>query len=210
MDNVIGRKVRVKPLNEIPTYLHSYCKNFAGEIGVITGVSISPNEIEYRIDLGWATISAVIKYFDFIDEEENKNMAALKGYKSVAVIEFGSGCCKSTYHYAIYDDGTNYKPNDIVYVSGNATCPIASIKEIITPEEADLRFKKSITAEVICKIDKSAYENRVNNRKRAEDIKKKMDKMIKVMDENKKYEMYANENPELLKLLNEFKEVSEM
>lgn len=37
MDNVIGRKVRVKPLNEIPTYLHSYCKNFAGEIGVITG-----------------------------------------------------------------------------------------------------------------------------------------------------------------------------
>ena len=37
-----------------------------------------------------------------------------------------------------------------------------------------------------------------------------MDKMIKVMDENKKYEMYANENPELLKLLNEFKEVSGM
>lgn len=69
MDNVIGRKVRVKPLNEIPTYLHSYCKNFAGEIGVITGVSISPNEIEYRIDLGWETISTVTKYFDFIDEE---------------------------------------------------------------------------------------------------------------------------------------------
>ena len=66
MDNVIGRKVRVKPLNEIPTYLHSYCKNFAGEIGVITGVSISPNEIEYQIDLGGGTIIQAEKNFLFL------------------------------------------------------------------------------------------------------------------------------------------------
>lgn len=136
-------------------------------------------------------------------------MAALKGYKAVAVIEIGSGCCKSKYHYAIYDDGTDYKTGDIVYVSGNATLPISTIKEIITPEEATLRFKKSITAEVICKIDKTAYEKRVDNRKQAEKIKKEMDNMIKIMDETKKYEMYANENPELMKLLKQFKEVSD-
>ena len=179
-------------------------------MGVITGFNVSPNKIEYQIDFGEETIIATTKYFDFMDEEENKNMAVLKGYKSVAIIEFESGCCKWTYYYAMYDDGTNYKPNDIVYVSGNATCPIGSIKKIITPEEAASRFEKSITAEVICKVDKTAYEQRVNNRNRAEHIKKEMDKMIKVMDETKKYEMYASKNPALMGLLKEFKEVDGM
>lgn len=209
MDNVIGRKVRIKYLCELPEYLHTYVKNFAGEVGIITKVIITNEKEEtvYQIDLGDGTIiQAEEKFFIFIDEEENENMAALTGYKAVAVIE--KACYNQDYHFAIYEDGTDYKPGDMVKVSGGNG--FDTIKEIITPEEAHERFKKDITAEVICKIDTTAYDERVRKRKEAADIKKEMDKMIKVMDENKKYEMYANENPELLKLLNKFKEVSGM
>ena len=38
-----------------------------------------------------------------------------------------------------------------------------------------------------------------------DELKKEMDKMIKAMDESKKYEMYAEENPNLKEMLNEYK-----
>lgn len=136
-------------------------------------------------------------------EEENENMAALTGYTAVAVIE--QGCYNKDYHFAIYEDGTDYKPGDMVKVSGGNGFDV--IKEIITPEEAHERFKKNITAEVICKVDTTAYDERVRKRKEAADIKKEMDKVIKQMDENMKYKIYAEENPELKKMLEKYKEL---
>ena len=162
MDNVIGRKkVRIKYLCELPKYLHTYVKNFAGEVGIITKVIMTNGEETiYQIDLGGGVIiQAEEQFFIFIEEEESKNMAALTGYKAVAVIEQGTGCCKRDYHFAIYEDGTDYKPGDMVKVSNGNGFDV--IKEIITPEEAHERFKKNITAEIICKVDTTAFDERV-------------------------------------------------
>ncbi len=125
----------------------------------------------------------------------------LTGYSKVAVVKMGYG----TYHFAIYNDGFDYQPGDKVIVSGNDQ--IQKIDEIITPEEAAARYNKNITAEVICKVDISSYDIRVVKRKQAADIKKKMDAMIKQMDETNKYEMYAEQNPELKELLESYKEL---
>lgn len=125
----------------------------------------------------------------------------LAGFNKVAAIKQGYG----TYHFAIYDDGFDYKPGDTVIVSGNNQ--IQKIDEIITSEEAAERFNKNITAEVICKIDTSDYDKRVENRKQATDIKKKMDAIIQKMDEENKYKMYAMFNPELKELLDKYKEL---
>lgn len=205
MDNVIGRKVRIKYLCEFPEYLHTYVKSFAGEVGIVTKVIVADGEETiYQIDLGGgAIIQAEEKFFIYINEEENENMAALTGYKAVAVIK--QGCYNKDYHFAIYEDGTDYQPGDMVKVSGGNGFDV--IKEIITPEEAHERFKKNITAEVICKVDTTAYDERVRKRKEAADIKKEMDKVIKQMDERMKYEIYAEENPELKKMLEKYREL---
>lgn len=139
-----------------------------------------------------------------IDEEDNQ-MAKLTGYKQVAAIKQQYG----TYYYAIYDDGRKYYSGDKVLVSGVANGMVQKIEEIITPEEAAKRMgNKNITAEIISYVDTSAYEERVEKRKAAEKLKKCMDKLIKEMEENNKYEMYAERNPELKEMLETYKKLS--
>ena len=122
-------------------------------------------------------------------------MAKLTGYNKVAVIRIGFGA----YHFAIYDDGFDYQPGDVVFTSGNGD-RIGKIEEIITAEETANRFNKNITAEVICKIDTSAYDKRVENRQNANKIKKRMEAIIKKVDVANRYEIYV-ELKELEKFL---------
>lgn len=148
-----------------------------------------------------------------INESEDNNMAKLEGYYAVAVTEEGMGYNKRNYYYAIFDDGNIYKVGDQVIVSGSNN-DVLEIKDIITLEEAKEKGRKDITAEVICKVDTSAYDKRVEERKEkaerkkeADKIKKQMDKMITKMDQTKRYEMYARDNPELAEKLKAYKEL---
>lgn len=142
-----------------------------------------------------------------LNESEDNNMAKLEGYKAVAVTK--EGCYGKKYSYAVYDDGKVYVAGDKIVVSG-ANKGILTIEAILTPEECN----ENITAEVICKVDTSAYDKRVEERKEkaerkkeADKIKKQMDKMITEMDQTKRYEMYANDNPELAEKLKVYKEL---
>lgn len=142
-----------------------------------------------------------------LNESEDNNMAKLEGYKAVAVTK--EGCYEKKYFYTVYDDGKVYVAGDKIVVSG-ANKGILTIEAILTPEECD----KNITAEVICKVDTSAYDKRVEERKEkverkkeADKIKKQMDKMIAEMDQAKCYEMYASDNPELAEKLKAYKEL---
>ena len=128
-------------------------------------------------------------------------MSKLTGYKAVAVIK--QGYAYKHYHFAIYDDGIDYQPGDKVILSNSND--IWTINEIITPEEATARYNKNITAEVVCKVDTNSYDKRVQKRKAIEKLKRDMDKKIKEMDESKKYEMYAAENPDLKNMLEAYK-----
>lgn len=128
-------------------------------------------------------------------------MSKLTGYKAVAVIK--QGYAFKHYHFAIYDDGFDYQPGDKVILSNSND--IWTINEIITPEEATERYNKNITAEVVCKVDTNSYDKRVQKRKAIEKLKRDMDKKIKEMDESKKYEMYATENPDLKNMFEAYK-----
>lgn len=161
----------------------------------------------------------VTVYFDdgIIDEvhkghlieikSEDNNMAKLKGYKAVAEIK--EGYYKKKYYYAIYDDGEIYNVGDKILVSG-ANKEILTIEGILMPDECNV----NITAEVICKVNTSAYDKRVEERKEKAErkkeidkIKKQMDKMITEMDKTKLYEMYASDNSELAEKLKAYKEL---
>lgn len=137
--------------------------------------------------------------------EEDSIMAKLTGYKQVAAIKQNYGI----YYYAIYDDGRKYYPGDKVIVSGVASGTVHTIDEIIDPEEAASRMgNKNITAEIISYVDTSAYEERVEKRKAAEKLKKSMDKVIKQMEEDNKYEVYAERSPELKEMLETYKKLA--
>jgi hypothetical protein len=124
----------------------------------------------------------------------------LTGYNKVAIIEY----CNKDYHYALYDDDINIGDN--VLVTGSLeNKQTLIIKDIITPDKAKEVYYGTIAAEVKCKINLHAYEQRVKNREEAEKLRKKMDEEIKKMDELNKYEMYADKNPALKEMLELFK-----
>ena len=134
-------------------------------------------------------------------------MEKLEGYYAIAETE--EGYYEKKYFYAVYNDGEAYKVGDKILVSG-ANRNILTITNIIAPDECSI----CPTAEVICKVDTSAYDKRIEERKEkaerkkeADKIKKQMDKMIEEMDQTKRYEMYASDNPELAEKLKAYKEL---
>lgn len=180
---------------------------YKGKFATVTQTGIGWNDyVGVQIDdvdlLPFSSYNAkfVKTSLNLIDNEREEYVMKLTGFKKVAVIEINS----CNYYYALYDD--EIKAEDSVLVSG-VHKGIVKIKEIITPEEVKERFNKNIIEEVMCKVDLSAYETRVNNRKKAEELRKEMDKKIAEMDEMNKYTMYAERNPELAKMLEEYREL---
>ena len=128
-----------------------------------------------------------------------ESIMKLTGFNKVAAIEMSG----TDYYFALYDD--DIQAGDNVLVTNNVN--LLKVKEVLTKEEAKEKYSKDITAEVKCKVDLSAYETRVENRKKAEKLRKEMDKKIAEMDEMNKYVLYAEKNPELAKMLEEYREL---
>ena len=126
-------------------------------------------------------------------------MAKLEGFSKVAVIKFGGNY---PYHFAIYDDGTDYQVGDYVVVSANS--PNAKIDEIISVEEAAKRSSKNITAEVIGRVDVSAYEKRVEQRKEKEKLKKELDKRKKEIQKKLDDEYYTSKDETYAEMLRRY------
>lgn len=118
------------------------------------------------------------------ERKEVKDMATnLTGFKRVAIIDFGG--YNNRYAYALYDD--TVEVGDEVIVTGKAERQLLTVTEIINATDTDV----NITAEVITKIDKTAYNKRVENRKRKAELKRQMDNAIAKNNENDKYAEYA-------------------
>lgn len=84
----------------------------------------------------------------------------IRRFSRVAVLKFGASY---PYYFALYDDGTDYKIGDMVVVSGSSSPSV--ITDILTAEEAAEKTSLSITAEVIGRVDTTAYDRRVAMRK---------------------------------------------
>lgn len=134
-----------------------------------------------------------------IDVNKGELNMKLSGYNKVAVIEY----CNKDYHYALYDE--DIKAEDKVLVTGRLATDILTVKNVLTKDEARELCSVTITEEVKCKVDLSAYNQRVKNREEATKLRKKMDEEIKKMDELNKYEMYAAKNPALGEMLEQLK-----
>lgn len=128
-------------------------------------------------------------------------MPKLEGFSRVAVVEFG---CRE-YHFAIYDDGTDYNAGDAVIVSG--VTGVVKIKEIISAEECKERCKKNIISEVICKVDISAYEERVKRRTEKAKLEKDLEKRRKEIQKKLDDEYYASKDDAYAEMLRRYSEL---
>ena len=137
---------------------------------------------------------------NLIIERKDFRMAKLTGFNKVAVIKQEYGC---DYFYALYDE--NIHLGDKVLVTGSATGKMWTVKDVIDYDESVIT--KNITAEVICKVDTSAYDERCANRKKAEELRKQMDKKRKEIEARKDDEYYASLDPEYAAMLAEMKEM---
>ena len=137
-----------------------------------------------------------------IESEEN-NMAKLEGFKRVAVVEQGTGCYKKDYYYALYGD---IHAGDNVLVTGKASGETYVVKDVLSVN--DINVPKSITAEVICKIDISAFNDRVNKRKQAEELRKRMIEKRKEIEACKDDDYYASLDSDYAAMLEEMKSLA--
>ena len=126
-------------------------------------------------------------------------MVKLEGVSKVAVVKFSGNC---PYHFAIYDDGVDYQVGDMVVVSNGSTP--AKIKEIIDVNETATRFNKNITAEIIGRVDTTAYDKRVEQRKEKEKLKKEMDKRKKELQKKLDDEYYASKDETYAEMLRQY------
>ena len=122
-----------------------------------------------------------------------------KNYPKVAVIE--QGCCR--YHYALYDP--DIRAGDTVAVTGKASNMLQTVAKVI---DASKYSGKTITAEVIAKVDVTEYNKRVDMRNKEAELKKKLGIAIKNFDTMSKYELYAEKSPEIAELLQQHKSCS--
>lgn len=127
-------------------------------------------------------------------------MAKLEGFSKVAVVNYGG---YSDYHYAVYDDGVDYQVGDTVVISTNGHT-VAKIKEIISLEEATKKFNKDITAEIIGRVDTTAYNKRVEQRKEKEKLKKELDKRKKEIQKKLDDEYYASKDETYAEMLRRY------
>lgn len=140
----------------------------------------------------------------------------LTGYIAVAEINLMG---KEEY-FAIYNDGYKYEKGDKVLVTGYRRGQILTIQNILTLDDmTHVHENEKITQEIVCKInpsaiDMTAYEDREKRRKELEKMQYKkhqlrqtMDNIIQSTKDDKKYEIFAETNPDFAKLLEEYKEL---
>lgn len=175
-------------------YLGASCRRYVRLFIDGTNYVKTPDKFKYT---GFAKTSVIPLE---INNSKGECNMKLTGYNKVAVVEY----CNHDYHYALYDDDI-YAGDNVLVTGDLANKQNLIVKEIITIEEAKEVYSGVIAAEVKCKINLCAYEQRVKNREEAEKLRKKMDEEIKKMDELNKYEMYADRNPALKEMLEQFK-----
>ena len=130
-------------------------------------------------------------------------------YNAVCTIKFIEGTnTNREYYYACYDDSISI--NDYVVVkSANHGMGIARVVDMLCNSDITQLMLDHCNAgrEIISKFDMSAYEERVEKRKKAKQLKADMNKKMKEMQELAMFEMMAKENPELKEMLDAYKEL---
>ena len=130
-------------------------------------------------------------------KEGEEKMEKLTKYANVAEVHFLEIFNPSTIECANYDCALSV--NDIcVVMTKHAGMALAQVTAIREHTDADL------FSEVVARLDVSAYESRVEHRKKSAELKDKMQARAKQLQDVVLYQTLAKEDPEMAAMLKEF------
>ena len=134
--------------------------------------------------------------------KEDKNMQKMTNYVNIAEVQFlDDKVAFRTFEYANYDP--DIKPGDLcVVMSAHHGMGLAEVIDIKQTATEDLY------REIVCKVDTSVYEARVELRKKAAELKQRMQERAKKLQDIVLYQTLAKEDAEMAQMLQEFKELN--
>lgn len=200
-DELVGKRVRVKWSDKYKRY------KVKGRCGTITkcysyiAVELDGLRNEYSAT---GEFYFYKKHLEIIENEkmEGTTMAIntnhITNYLNTAKIHFmDDRDILRTYDYANYIPDLN--PGDMcVVMSAQHGMGVAKVEEIVWENDIPL------SREIVCKIDTWAYDDRVETRKKAAELKQKMQERAKKLQDIAIYKMLAEKDAEMAQLLSEF------
>ena len=182
--------------------------NSKGSLGTVVGYS-NPYHSGFQYVVVELKNGSIYKYSPTnlkmisTSKYNEENETELNNFK-VATIKFLEGTnTNKTYYYALYDAMS--VGDKVVVKSGHHGFGIAEIVNI----ENENHNKVEYGREIICYIDFSSYEGRINKSKRLAHIKAQMNEKVKEIQKNAIYEILAEKDESLRSLLDEYKSLSE-
>lgn len=126
------------------------------------------------------------------------------GNYRIAIVNFlkGSNTTKG-YLFALFDSSITV--DDIVFCDTSVGYQVAKVIDIV--EQLDYNGA-DVTKEIICKVDFSNFQKRIEERKRKVELKAKMDAMVKDDKELMLYQMLAEKNPVMKEMLDEYTNIN--
>lgn len=213
--NLLNKRVRVINTG----YKKSY-KKLLDLYGVVERGS-SSSTVGVRID-GVTNNSSSYGVFWFKSNEiEIMEEEKMDGFKAVAIVNLLDDYNKKDYGFALYDteyDLLSSEGEELVVVNarGKNNRVLGKIKEIVTLES----YGKGVTAQVIGIVNMNGFNTRIAEEKRQEEVKKQRAKIEKEFKERldklkdaeyyaRMAKEYADKDPELVKLVEQLKELGE-
>lgn len=126
------------------------------------------------------------------------------GNYRIAIVNFlkGSNTTKG-YSFALFDSSITV--DDIVLCDTSVGYQVAKVIDIVE----QLNYNGvDVTKEIICKVDFSNFQKRIEERKRKVELKAKMDAMVKDDKELMLYQMLAEKNPVMKEMLDEYTNIN--
>ena len=213
----VGTRVLIKSeCNSCGEY-GTVIKNYTSRNGHGFGRKTEKEYVSVELDSG-AKKGYNEKSVKIVNKRENMKM---EGFSKVAIVNLLDDYNKKDYGFALYDseyDLLSCDGNDLVVVNarGKNNRVLGRVKELATLES----WEKGVTAQVVGVVSMDGYNARIAEEKRQEEVKKQRAKIDKEFRERldklqdadyyvKMAERYADRDPELVKLVDQLKELGE-
>lgn len=209
MQVYVGRRVRIKN-----------CDRYGGEVNGHCGIirsCYSPSSIAVRMDdminkgsrYGYFHFdSSMLEFVGPNDSKTNEGSTdtmKIEKYLNVAVVRFldNDPECSPVYEYANFD--STLREGDVCAVmSAHHGMGLARVVRIKPGSDV------ALTREIVAKIDTMLYDERVAQRKKAAELKEKMQARAKQLQDISLYKILAADDPEMKQLLDEYLGVTDV
>ena len=169
----------------------------------------------------WTTTATTIGNWNYTKaEEKEKEKKEVRekmnmGKYNIVEVDFNKVNVHDKYrttgkYYAYYD--LKLSEDDVIVVKNPQGFSVAKVIKVIEKNEVTEQMRNYIEYgyEVVDLVSTCSYEERVENRKIAKELKIEMDRKMKKMQEITLYEMMAEKCPELKQMLESYKKLMEI